>query len=147
MEGLQPDGLMVWGQTVVDGLMARSAERRRQISLACSWFQEAVAASEPAIEYLGLWIAIEVLTMPTSNIQPLRDRLLDLAGGDRSEWGRFVGRLFRRRGDLVHGGERGVTLEEVAALRSIAKLLLAAEFNLELELRISELSAARAAVV
>jgi hypothetical protein len=143
VEGLQHDDLVGWGRTIVDELMSLPDARRRQISLACSWFQSAGSATDPVVEYMGLWIAIEVLAMPDTNVRPLRDQLVALAGGEQAGWGRFVGLLFAVRGDLVHGVRRGVPTEAMTGLRAVARLVIAAEFGLPLERRLAETVAAR----
>lgn len=136
--------LIAWGQTAIDGLMNVPAERRRRIALACSWFQDAGAATDPAIEFLGLWVVLEVLAMPdTTNISPLRERLAEIAGGVPADWSQFVGRLFGRRGDLVHGVGREITEHEVDVARALAQVLLAAEFKLDLDRRVAQVAALR----
>jgi hypothetical protein len=85
--------------------MGRPQSDRLTARLACDWYWSAIHAEEPVTEYLQLWFVVEAIAMPdTTNIAPVKSPLGDSLGGKREHW-EFVGRLFGKRGNLVHGAD------------------------------------------
>lgn len=142
--GIDRPDVEAWAHDVMDRYMGLPQEHRQRVGLASQWYQQAVAAADPVMEFVGLWVAAEVLAMPnTTNVRLLRERLGQLAGGAESDWKWFIGRLFSRRSDLVHGTRREVAGAEIVALRAVVRLLLVAEFGLNLPDRVAAVEAAR----
>ena len=114
--------------------MARSAEDKLRVRLACDWYWSAASHGDPVIEYLHLWFVVEALCMPnTTNIAPIRHALADAVGGHPADWAELVGRHFGRRSDLVHGNApRHIAPEALAQLRQVVEVLLASELGADL---------------
>ena len=130
-----------------DGPLARQMGRpqsdRLRARLACDWYWSAIHAEEPVTEYLQLWFVVEAIAMPdTTNIAPVKSRLVDALGGKRENW-ELVGLLFGKRGNLVHGAdERDIDDDSLAQLRNLVEVLLCLEFGLEDPERFDRLRAA-----
>lgn len=123
--------------------IARSAADKLRLQLACDWYWSAIHADQSVTEYLQLWFVVEALAMPdTTNVAPVKDRLADGLGGQRSDWG-LVGRHFGRRSRLVHGQEeRDVDDADLTELRTLVEVLLCLEFGLQDHARFAQLRAA-----
>lgn len=130
-----------------DGPLARQMGRpqsdRLRAKLACDWYWSAIHAEEPVTEYLQLWFVVEAIAMPdTTNIAPVKSRLVDALGGKHENW-ELVGLLFGKRGSLVHGAdEQDIDDDSLAQLRNLVEVLLCLEFGLEDPERFDRLRAA-----
>ena len=99
-----PHELLAWSQSVIGRHMSRPDEERVTLGLASEWYLLAEGTIDPVLEFIYLWLAIEVLAMPnTSDIRPVRERLAHGLGGTENDWRDLVGPLFGRRSDIVHG--------------------------------------------
>jgi Apea-like HEPN len=86
----------------------QSSKERSRIELSLSWFKEAHSTSDENA-FLRYWLAIETLAMPnTTNIGPANTVLAQAYGVSIQQIQQDIelGRLFRLRGDIVHGGLR-----------------------------------------
>lgn len=98
---------------------------RKNIALATDWFWKSERESDRIDKFIQLWICLEALEMPTTNIKPICERLAANTTEDYNFWKEPIGRLFGKRSDLVHGNSNKVDEYEIAILRGIAKILLA----------------------
>ena len=72
--------LLIWAKTVVHRHMGRSEESRRTLALASEWFRLADSTADPVVEFIYLWLVVEALAMPDTNIR----RVVRLLGWRRS---------------------------------------------------------------
>ncbi len=98
---------------------------RKNIALATDWFWKSERESDRIDKFIQLWICLESLEMPTTNIKPICERLTIITNEDYNFWKEPIGRLFGKRSDLVHGNSNKVDEYEILILRGIAKILLA----------------------
>jgi hypothetical protein len=116
--------LKAWSESVMDRHMHRPEPDRVTLGLASEWYRLAESTIDPVLEFIYLWLAIEVLAMPnTSNVRPVRERLSDGMGGSQQDWSQLVGRLYGTRSDIIHGGKRAVDAHEVDTLRDVVEAL------------------------
>jgi hypothetical protein len=141
--GIEDEQIEAWAHAVIDGFMKRSAGDRGRFGLACEWYWTGIHADEAVMQFLHLWFAVEVLSMPdTTDIKPIREQLSHACGGDPSDWADFVGRLYGKRSGLAHGNEqRQVSEQELAAVRALVEVLLQAELGDVDPSRVTELRA------
>lgn len=105
-----------------------------QIRLASRWIDSAEHETQPIDEFLKLWFAIEVVSMPdTTNIRPLADRMAkiyDITSNEAKE-NFYLGRLFGLRSNIVHEGLQPVIhMQLTSFLRAIFYDLLMDTCNL-----------------
>jgi len=98
---------------------------RKNIALATDWFWKSERETDQIDRFIQLWVCLEALGMPTTNIKPISEQLAVATTEDYNFWKEPVGRLFGRRSDLVHGNSNEVNEYETIILRGIAKILLA----------------------
>lgn len=98
---------------------------RRNTALATDWFWKSEREADRVDRFIQLWICLEALEMPTSNIKPISERLAVITNEGFNFWKEPIGRLFGKRSDLVHGNSNEVNEHEIIILRGIAKTLLA----------------------
>jgi hypothetical protein len=121
--------LKAWAESVIGRHMERPESERVRLNLAAEWYRLAESTIDPVLEFIYMWLSIEVLAMPnTSNIRPLRERLAEGLGGSEQDWRQLVGRLYGTRSNIVHGAQRSVDPHELENLRDIVEAL----FELEL---------------
>jgi hypothetical protein len=92
-------------------------------------FWKSERESDNIDKFIQLWICLEALEMKTTNIRPIYELLGKITPEDTSFWKEPVGRLFGKRGALVHGNINYIDDYEIIILREIAKLLLANRFG------------------
>ena len=97
---------------------------RKSIALASDWFWKSEREADLIDRFIQLWICLEALEMPATNIKPISERLAVITSEDYNFWREPVGRLFGRRSDLVHGKSNEVVEHEILILRGMAKILL-----------------------
>jgi hypothetical protein len=98
---------------------------RKNIAIATDWFWKSEREPDQIDRFIQLWICLEALEMPNTNIKPISKRLAIITSEDYNFWKEPVGRLFGRRSELVHGISSEVEEHEIIILRGIAKILLA----------------------
>jgi hypothetical protein len=98
---------------------------RKNTALATDWFWKSERESDRIDRFIQLWICVEALEMPTTNIRPISEQLALITTEDYDFWKEPIGRLFGKRSDLVHGNSNEVEEYEITILRGIAKILLA----------------------
>jgi hypothetical protein len=98
---------------------------RKKISLATDWFWKSERETDQVDRFIQLWICLEALVMPTTNINPIYEQLAIITTEDINFWKEPIGRLFGKRSELVHGNSNSVDEHEANILRGIAKILLA----------------------
>lgn len=98
---------------------------RRNTALATDWFWKSEREADQIDRFIQLWICLEALEMPTTNIKPISEQLAIITTEDYDFWKEPIGRLFGKRSDLVHGNSNEVNEHEIIILRGIAKILLA----------------------
>ncbi len=98
---------------------------RKNTALATDWFWKSEKEEDRIDRFIQLWICLEALEMPTTNIKPISERLALITSEDYDFWKEPIGRLFGKRSDLVHGNSNEVDEHEIVILRGIAKTLLA----------------------
>lgn len=127
---LEAEGIGAWANTVLDAHMSRPASERRRVGLACQWYQLAGETGDIVLEYLYLWLCVEILAMPdTSNIRSVRETLSSELGGRADDWKRLMERLYQRRNMIVHDGKREVSEGDMADLRDLVEFLLEDELG------------------
>lgn len=115
---------------VMDVVVALDETRRNRLRLACDWYWKAEAEIDPTDRFLFLWFSVEALEMRSSDPTPVKERLSILTGEPRSRWSPIVGRIFRQRGQIVHGQTRTVAPGNSEALDSIAEELIKSRLGL-----------------
>lgn len=118
-----------WATTIVDRHTQRPEEEAQRLRLACDWYQLAGATNDPVLEFIHLWLAIEVLAMDGTNIKPVRKHLIAGLGGSDAHWAQPIGMLFRIRGQVIHGKARTVEDRQLQLLREIVEALLEIDFG------------------
>jgi hypothetical protein len=98
---------------------------RKNVALATDWFWKSEREADRIDRFIQLWISLEALEMPTSNIKPISKRLATITTKNYNFWKDPIGRLFGKRSDLVHGNSNEVDEYEIIILRGIVKILLA----------------------
>lgn len=98
---------------------------RKNIALATDWFWKSEREADRIDRFIQLWICLEALEMPTTNIKPIAEQLAIVTTEDYNFWKEPIGRLFGKRSDLVHGNSNEVDEHEIIILRGIVKILLA----------------------
>jgi hypothetical protein len=98
---------------------------RKNIALATDWFWKSERELDRVDRFIQLWICIEALEMPTTNIKPVSEQLAIITTENYNFWKEPIGRLFGKRSGLVHGDSNEVDENEIIILRGIAKILLA----------------------
>lgn len=97
---------------------------RKNTVLATDWFWKSEREADRIDRFIQLWICIEALEMPKTNIKPISKQLSIITNEDYGFWKEPVGRLFGKRSALVHGNSNEVKEHEIIILRGIAKILL-----------------------
>lgn len=101
------------------------ADRARLI-LACRWYWSAQEQADPVLAFIQWWLVVECLAMvDTTNIRPVRKRVAALLNCTESKVGTKLGRLFGLRSLLLHGKQRAVSDDDLDAVQTVARLLLA----------------------
>lgn len=98
---------------------------RKNTALATDWFWKSEREADRIDRFIQLWICLEALEMPNTNIKPISEQLAIITTEDYSFWKEPIGRLFGKRSDLVHGNSNEVDEYEIVILRGMAKILLA----------------------
>lgn len=141
--GLHRDTVTAWSQSILMPWMTQPKQRRQQVSLACEWYQSAKSSSDPVLSFLQYWFAAEVLSMQGStDVAVLRDLLIQVSPNDEVLWREVIGRLYGRRGDLVHGSATGVSSVYIDAARCLVEYLLIVTWRSDPEERLEALHTA-----
>jgi hypothetical protein len=109
----------------IDAFMDFGKSERKNIALASDWFWKSERESDRVDRFIQLWICVEALEMPTTDIKPISEKLAKITTEDIYFWKEPVGRLFGKRSALVHGNSVDVSEDEIIILRGIVKILLA----------------------
>jgi len=102
-----------------------SESDRRKLALATDWFWKSERESDSVDRFIQLWICLETLEMPTTNIKPIIKQLSIITPESSDFWAEPIGRLYGKRSNLVHGISNDVDEYEIVILRGLAKILLA----------------------
>jgi hypothetical protein len=97
---------------------------RKNVALATDWFWKSERESDWVDRFIQLWVCLEALEMPTTNIKPIAKQLATITPEDYIFWKEPIGRLFGKRSNLVHGISNEVDEHEIIILRGLAKILL-----------------------
>jgi transcriptional regulator with XRE-family HTH domain len=103
IEPLFMEQLYGWSQFVINRHMGRTDDERTRLSLASQWYQLANSTADPVLEFIYLWLVVEVMAMETADIRPAREQLMQILGGD-DRLGQLVGRLNGTRSCILHEG-------------------------------------------
>ena len=106
-----------------------SENNRKNTALATDWFWKSEREPDQINRFVQLWICLEALEMPTTNIKPISERLALITSEDYNFWKEPIGRLYGKRSDLVHGNSNKVNEHEIIILRGIVKILLASRLG------------------
>ena len=101
-----------------------SESDRKNVALATDWFWKSEREADAVDRFIQLWICLEALEMPTTNIKPIVNRLAIITTEGFNFWEEPIGRLFGKRSNLVHGTSNDVNEYEIYILRGLAKILL-----------------------
>jgi hypothetical protein len=112
-------------QPLIDRHQALSADERRRLTLASQWYWRADADTDASTRFISWWLSVESLEMPSTNIKPVRKRIAYLTSTTSERWAEPIGRLFRLRGELVHGNVDEVPADAGARVEALARALLA----------------------
>lgn len=124
VELLPVQQLQGWAQHVLERHMRRPTAEKETLALASEWYRLAESSLDPVLEFVYIWLSIEVLAMPnTTNIRPVRELLPTGLGGSEQDWKQLVGRLYGTRSDIIHAGRREVPADAVGVLRDIVEVL------------------------
>jgi len=97
---------------------------RKRFRLASQWYWLADSQQDLVNKFIHYWIVLESLEMETSDIAPIKARLVELLNEDKALCARFVGRIYGIRCKLVHGNSDTVTNEQLDQVQTLARLLL-----------------------
>jgi len=98
---------------------------RKNVALAADWFWKSEREADWVDRFIQLWVCLESLEMPTTNIKPIAKQLATITPEDYNFWKEPIGKLFGKRSSLVHGNSNEVDEHEIIILRGLAKILLA----------------------
>ncbi len=101
-----------------------SQSDRKNVALATDWFWKSEREADAVDKFIQLWICLEALEMPNTNIKPIVNRLAIITPESYNFWEEPIGRLFGKRSNLVHGISNDVNEFEIIILRGLAKILL-----------------------
>ena len=101
-----------------------SESDRKRVVLSTEWYWKSEREVDPINRFIQLWISLEALIMPnTTNIKPIIILLESLTNISEERWKEPIGRLFGKRGKLVHGNDFKVTNAELERLRYLVKII------------------------
>jgi hypothetical protein len=115
-------------RSAVEAIAELPEATQNRIRLSLRWFEHGTR-SDGIDAFLQLWIAIETLTMPGTDIRPLLNLLSGAYGISARELREryALGRICGLRGDIVHQGRRppmlGVFLDFVGAIYADALMV------------------------
>ena len=108
----------------VDRYNNLSESDKKRVVLSAEWYWKSEREVDPINRFIQLWISLEALVMPnTTNIKPIRILLESLTNISEEKWKEPIGRLFGKRGKLVHGNDFKVTDAELEKLRYLVKII------------------------
>lgn len=101
-----------------------SEEERKRMGLASLWYWRADAEPDRVVRFISWWVVVESLEMRSANPSPVKKRLGHIFNNDQGVWGSIVGKLWRLRGELVHGDSSEVPEASLRNVETLARTLL-----------------------